>query len=605
MSKTYTVKQVAQALDFSTNTVYKYLNEGKIKATRLGNEGRFRIAESELVRLLGLKPAPEYSENSVPTSDISISAPNLFDWFVAILAIFVGLSFFLLPSYILDSNLVAYAEYSKFTKLGLIIFGLLLMGVDILKLERKLWHAILHIILGLLFAALSYISYQTNYLPRALGTGAISLVLLSTTYFKISARLRFIVFVDLVTILAGWIFLNYPQSISFQPLSEWIVKNQLIFAIVWYSLTALVVLAGFLSSHHKIFSVIFALSIATGSFGYAFTNLSTGDWVDTVFNIVLGSFMLIFPFWRRFDSFASQFQKRSLVSFGWIMAIFIIGIALTFYLQESFKDYVKSDSKRTVETAAARVETFVNDSQQAVVTFSANRDLVRLMSSDQKDGDQLEEMIKNFFFSSNTLRRIALLDEDGRGLAIYPQDKNFIGLDLSFRDYFQQVRQFHKPVISEAVVPVVPGVRGAVVVAAPILAEDRFLGVITGSIDFVELKARLDLTLSPRAKVLMADGSGKIIIHEDPTQLMKEVAPEGVLQKAVAGMEGQVETYSEENVRSLNSFAPVKSLGWGIVIEQPLAEILKHQSTIVFNVFLMTIISGIGSLLVVLYLQRK
>ena len=34
MPKTYTVKQVAEALGVSTNTVYKYLEEGKISATR-------------------------------------------------------------------------------------------------------------------------------------------------------------------------------------------------------------------------------------------------------------------------------------------------------------------------------------------------------------------------------------------------------------------------------------------------------------------------------------------------------------------------------------------------------------------------------------------
>ena len=34
MPKTYTVKQVVEALGVSTNTVYKYLEEGKISATR-------------------------------------------------------------------------------------------------------------------------------------------------------------------------------------------------------------------------------------------------------------------------------------------------------------------------------------------------------------------------------------------------------------------------------------------------------------------------------------------------------------------------------------------------------------------------------------------
>lgn len=72
MNKTYTVKEVAGALEFSANTIYKYLNEGKIKATRLGEEGRFRIPESEVVRLLGLreKKSPVTSEAETKTEFI-------------------------------------------------------------------------------------------------------------------------------------------------------------------------------------------------------------------------------------------------------------------------------------------------------------------------------------------------------------------------------------------------------------------------------------------------------------------------------------------------------------------------------------------------------
>lgn len=54
-NRIYTVKEVARLLGFSTNTIYKYLNEGKIKSTRLGKEGRFRIPQKEVAKLLGLK----------------------------------------------------------------------------------------------------------------------------------------------------------------------------------------------------------------------------------------------------------------------------------------------------------------------------------------------------------------------------------------------------------------------------------------------------------------------------------------------------------------------------------------------------------------------
>jgi len=54
-AKLYTVKQVADVLGVSTNTLYKYLGEGKIKALRFSKRGRFRIPETELTKLLGVK----------------------------------------------------------------------------------------------------------------------------------------------------------------------------------------------------------------------------------------------------------------------------------------------------------------------------------------------------------------------------------------------------------------------------------------------------------------------------------------------------------------------------------------------------------------------
>src|SRR3990172_2537397 len=112
--KTYTVKEVSDLLGFSTNTVYKYLDEGKIKATRLGKEGRFRISADEINRLV-----PESRETVSPQAvDIPASgllglprimnAPSLFDWFTSVLAVTLGASEFLFPVYSLD---IAFQPY--------------------------------------------------------------------------------------------------------------------------------------------------------------------------------------------------------------------------------------------------------------------------------------------------------------------------------------------------------------------------------------------------------------------------------------------------------------------------------------------------------------
>ena len=71
-NRIYTVKEVAKLLGFSTNTIYKYLDEGKIKSTRLGKEGRFRIPQKEVAKLLGVKP--QIASDLIPEESHSLEA---------------------------------------------------------------------------------------------------------------------------------------------------------------------------------------------------------------------------------------------------------------------------------------------------------------------------------------------------------------------------------------------------------------------------------------------------------------------------------------------------------------------------------------------------
>ena len=53
MNKIYTVKEAAKILGFSTNTLYKYLDEGRIQAARGQDQGRYRIPQQSIEEFLG------------------------------------------------------------------------------------------------------------------------------------------------------------------------------------------------------------------------------------------------------------------------------------------------------------------------------------------------------------------------------------------------------------------------------------------------------------------------------------------------------------------------------------------------------------------------
>src|SRR3989304_397770 len=117
MPKTYTVKEVADILGFSTNSIYTFLKEKRIKGVRIGR-GRFRIPEQELSRVLHLSKKPqspssvaqgageqvtpaqgnEETDSSLAIHAKDVISPNLFDWFTGLAAIASGLALFLFNS---------------------------------------------------------------------------------------------------------------------------------------------------------------------------------------------------------------------------------------------------------------------------------------------------------------------------------------------------------------------------------------------------------------------------------------------------------------------------------------------------------------------------
>lgn len=629
MTKTYTVKQVAEALGFSTNTVYKYLDEGKIKATRLGIEGRFRIPEGEVVRLLGLKgnkvqiaPALQAEDQSVSVSESQqinksaekldflrgISVPSLFDWFVATLSIFIGFSYFLFPSYVLEVEAVPFVEYIKWLKILLIFAGLGLLATDLFKPTRKVWHHIFHFALGIIFIVLAYFSFQTGYYLRMLADGGVAVVLLTTAFIKLADRTRFILFINILTIFAGLILILDPASSASAIFADWISKNKIPFVAVWYGLVGIVLWGSLaLLRNGKLLALIASLIVAAGSFTSAFFQFEAGWWEDVVYATVLGSFVLILPFWHRFRNLAHSSKRELLVSFSWLVVIFAFGIGLVFYLQQSFKSYVLSENQKSLNVAKEIVQSYIEESQRLVESFAKEEKSITQMSSAKKDKDKLGQLVKKFYLSSTVLRRIILIDAEGKGLEVYPADETFQGIDLTGRNYFQQAKTQKKTTISEVIRPVIPGVPTAIVISAPILDETGlFLGVLGGSVDFVKLARKLnEVKFGSEGVFVIADNSKKIIYHPDEQMLLQPINNHNkALSLAVDGESGQIEGYNNRGRLALQAFAPITPLGWGIVAQQPLVDVLRHQSTVSFVVFLITVASGVGSLLAVLYLRR-
>lgn len=133
MNATYTVKQASKVLNLSTNSVYKHLKTGQLKAIRTQPHGRFRISKKSLEEFLGQK---------ISSSALVTTLPNP-----------QPLSFPSMPP-LLDNQPVS--KSPKTIRL-LLIFSLFLIILDILTTKNfSFLSQMIRIILAAIFIILAY-----------------------------------------------------------------------------------------------------------------------------------------------------------------------------------------------------------------------------------------------------------------------------------------------------------------------------------------------------------------------------------------------------------------------------------------------------------------
>ncbi len=618
--KTYTVKEVASLLGFSTNTVYKYLDEGKIKSTRLGDDGRFRISGSEVSRLLqetGYQSSQEQSQpqtinpaailRNLPVGHRPYGSPSLFDWFIGFLSVSLGFSQFIFPPYNLSLSASMYINYIRVFQAIIFVGGLLLISFDILGIKKVFWHNFTHIILGSSYLVLAFLFIASLVIPSAMGYLAAGLIILLTSVKKIPEYLRFLVYINLLYFLLGAGVFIWPKTFFVGLFSPTIV-NLSIFFVVW-------VVAGIVLGSLSSLSVkrggwyIKALSIiVTGSsFLYATLAFANGFWERAIYTVVLGSFVIIFPFSERFQSFTLKSKREVVGSFVWLMAIFIVGSVALYFVYHTFQSYILTELKNRVDTASNVVQTFMTGDIAKVSSFAESDDMISLMrNQDNINEEKIQEHIKQAYQISNgTIMKMVLVNKTGIIIDTYPFNLSSQGVDISNRDYFINAKNGQGTFVTGVIQPSSPGISPSILVASPIFDNGTFLGVLMGSVDITELTRRINqVKFGQNGKIYLADAAKHYIVDPDTGKTMTDVPKGSFMSMAVDGKSGTVREYNAKGVLSYIAYSKIDKFNWGIVADQPVSEVFRTYSITGFVIFLIFIMSGIGSLMFIVYFKK-
>ncbi len=615
MPKTYTVKQVADILGYSTNSIYTFLKEKRIKGVRVG-KGRFRISETELARLLhlsknaqaaaslGLESAPVLVRPHRTDADVldtdeaekpflgklsrdRWSLPNIFDWFVGMSAVVSGVGLFLF------NQTFEYQQASAFTlvvpaiRIILIACGIGVIISDILPRSGG-WHRFFMAVLAVVGLGNAYALSVNGLSAGSLLYASLALVLLIHVFVHLAGVLSLGIYLTLLSVTVPFLFVFAQSSLPVQTYLDITGMNPAAAGLL-FGAVSLVFLALFWLGY-KGTRIVFWLGCALMAANCIAASYFFGQlqmWSRSFFLLTLGFFSGFLPIWRG----AQYTMKRSerLVTHGLFAAVglvLVVVLIVVKILQIAVWEQNKKEFATKLAYGTNLFESSVDSVASTLATAGANKDLVA--GVENSEIDLLVNIAKVMYESNKNIRRILFIDREGELVTIYPYG-TLTQSNFAFRDYFIKARETGQPYISDVFESFsTDEKRKVVTVSVPLFdAKKSFAGVLVGSVDLLAVNGRLQQVAvgTGGEYFIVIDETGKVVIHPETTSIGTEVESNDYLRLGLAGESDVRLEQMDGKTLSMVAYGPLPVRKWAIGLRAPAHRVYGLSAGALFSVF--------------------
>ncbi len=580
MPKTYTVKEVADILGFSTNSIYTFLKENRIKGIRIG-QGGYRISEQELARVLHLsKKSTEDSDLAhgspsglVPQGDVL--CPNLFDWFAGLAAIIAGIGLFLFNSSLVRPEAAGFFHVAFAVRVVLIAAGGGVLASAVV-VQAYGWHKIFHAILGTLGLINGVMLIRGGDVDGAILYAAMGFLLWLGLIFHPKGIVWLGIYLTLLAVFFPvWIFsaLESPEVIT----AAWSIG----ISAAWFGWGVVGAGVGYVVLFWLGFArrpaALVASSVLAGllCLGGAVWYGQIQYWSRAFFLIVLGFFAGLMPCWHFFCDGAPKRQRLLLHGlFAAAGVTLIAAIFVVYMLQRNLWARSAAEFLNRISTAQTLLTSTVEAAQSAAVLTAANTDVT--IALQKKDLATLISASKLLYESNSAIRRVVFLSASGQGVSLYPYG-TFDLANYAFREYFVKARDTRAPYISNVFQSAVDDVgRYVAVVAVPVLTpKGAFAGVLAVSIDLDKLGFKLrQLTMESRGEYfIIVDQEKTILSHPDKARIGTKLPDHDVVFTTPSDQTGITGGVLPDGTLGLIAYGPVDRLGWTVTLRMPVMQV--------------------------------
>jgi len=228
---------------------------------------------------------------------------------------------------------------------------------------------------------------------------------------------------------------------------------------------------------------------------------------------------------------------------------------------------VSEGNLNVAKRAADQIELYVQNGIQILKGIAENVNRIRL------EPWQKETIIKNYVINFEQFHEIYVTDRKGMQAATTD-----LGAELTDRSKDPAVITALKGEAHRSTVYISDQLVPMMTISVPIIRLNEVDGVVVGIIDLVDMWNLVDsIRIGHQGFSFVISEGGMLIAHgrddAKPSVIKQENRHHWEIAKTVLSGESGVFTYrNEKGIEVLGVCAPIESLGWGVVIEQPTTE---------------------------------
>ncbi|SHO52592.1 methyl-accepting chemotaxis protein [Desulfopila aestuarii] len=290
-----------------------------------------------------------------------------------------------------------------------------------------------------------------------------------------------------------------------------------------------------------------------------------------------------------------------------LLPLIIVGLISVSKSSNALLQLGKERAQNTASDLARLADNILEEERKLAEVFATDQKIInvakQISGGGDVDGPEVAELYRSLTQQFNAMGKnyqgIFVTDAEGElYTGALEGGKEYKGVSIKDRDYFQQMKQSGQTVVSSATISKSTG-KLIIVVCSPLKSESS--GIIGAFGLVIKVDYLVDLIsgrkIGESGYVFMTDNAGLLVAHPNPDNILKLNLAEldGMKEFMTLMLSGQsgVAEYTFKGVDKVAGYAPLSQTGWFVGATQNSDEFLASSKTIQNLIGLVTIIAVI------------